>query len=875
MNLTAHSHSLHFKERLQQQYEEAISLYKQDRSRPDQLLHQLSHIVDVVLKEVEVHYPLPVQSSLCAVGGYGRGELFPCSDIDLLILLKNPPTASEQDQLEVFIAALWDLGLEVGHSVRTIDECLEAAQKDVTIATGLLESRLLFGDLSNFQTLQNRFKSQLNPASFYRAKALEYKQRHARYADTPYALEPNCKESPGAIRDIQLINWIARAAGIKPSWHRLVSAGFMTENEALQMKVAESNYQRLRIELHLLNRKNDDRLLFHVQIALAREFGIQPEEGKRASELLMQMYYQDARTVYVITGFMMQIFESYFFENLIEEKKILEGDFKIVGEELDVIHDDAFVRKPPLLLKTFLVFQQNPQIQAISVRTQRLIWDSVDRIDEQFRSNPVNHWLFLQILKQPKRIVQSFRIMNYLNVLPAYIPAFEKVVGQMQHDLYHVYTVDQHSLMVIRNIRRFSMAEFTGENPLAHQLMENFEERWLLYIAALFHDIAKGRGGDHSELGAQEVKAFAQLHNLEQEEIELLEFLVAEHLLMSNVAQKRDLSDEKVIREFAARVGTQRRLAALYLLTVADIRGTSPKVWNSWKAKLIENLYYLCSSALGDNNFNRNKILEQRKTEAAALIQAAGMSATERDQFWSKMDNAYFLRHEPEDIVWHTLNLHEHTDTEHAIVRARPTDRTDSMQILVFIKNQHALFERIASYFHEQQINIYEAQIHTSSNGYALDSFLVESSRFAGDAAGFAKIIETNLAQKLDLAQPLQEPAIDNQRLPTTSAGQRRSRSFPVRPRVQLDREENGRYWRLQLNTTDTPGILYSVAHIFSQFKINLRMARLLTLGERVEDIFIIEGAALENLQSQLDFERAIIDALNELLPSTTHQAIN
>ncbi|MDK6203406.1 bifunctional uridylyltransferase/uridylyl-removing protein, partial [Oligella urethralis] len=277
----------------------------------------------------------------------------------------------------------------------------------------------------------------------------------------------------------------------------------------------------------------------------------------------------------------------------------------------------------------------------------------------------------------------------------------------------------------------------------------------------------------------------------------------------------------------------------------------------------------------GDNNFNRNKFLEQRKKAADALIKAAGMNDDDREQFWSKMDNAYFLRHEPEDIAWHTLHLYQHTNTEHAIVRARPTERADSMQILVFIKDQDALFERIASYFHEQQINIYEAQIHTSINGYALDSFLVESSRFAGDATGFAKIIEAELAKKLDLAQPLAEPAIDNERLPTTSAGQRRSRSFPVRPRVQLDREENGRYWRLQLNTTDTPGILYSLAHIFSQFKINLRMARLLTLGERVEDIFIIQGAALENLQSQLDFERAIMETLNELLPSTTHHAAN
>lgn len=860
---------LEFKEKLRSRYDQAIQLYKQDRSRPDALLINLRKIVDRILKEVASSYPLPEFSSLCAVGGYGRGELFPCSDIDLLILIKEAPTEAEQELLEVFIAALWDLGLQVSHSVRTIDDCLIEARKDITIETGLLESRLILGNKSNYQALVSRFQKQLNPAAFYRAKALEYKQRHARYANTPYSLEPNCKESPGGIRDIQLINWIARAAGIKPSWHRLVSAGFMTENEALQMKIAETNYQRLRIELHLLGKKNDDRLLFDAQIALAQEFSIQAEQSKRPSELLMQMYYQDARTVYVIGGFMMQMFDAYFFENRQQEETFLEEDFKIIGEELDVIYDDAFQRKPQLLLKTFLVYQQNPQIQAISVRTQRLIWDSVDRIDEQFRNNPVNHWLFLQILQQPSRVLLSLRMMNYLNVLPAYIPAFEKVVGQMQHDLYHVYTVDEHTLMVVRNIRRFTMTEFADENPLAHQVMENFEDRWLLYIAALFHDIAKGRGGDHSELGGLEVVKFAELHNLEEKHIDLLKFLVEEHLLMSNVAQKRDLSDDEVIRNFAAKVGKQSRLAALYLLTVADIRGTSPKVWNSWKAKLIENLYYLCSSALGDNSFNRSQILEKRKADAKVLIKAKNMTDEQRDQFWSKMDNAYFLRHEAEDIAWHTLNLYEHTNTEHAVVRARVIDKNDSMQILVFIKDQHALFERIASYFHEQQINIYEAQIHTSSNGYALDSFLVESPRFVGDTSRFANTIEESLATRLELAQPLTAPDIDNDDLPTISPGQRRSRSFPVRPRLQLDREENGRYWRLQINTTDTPGILYSLAHIFSQYKINLRMARLLTLGERVEDIFIIEGKTLEGQQSQLDFERAIIDTLNDLLPST------
>lgn len=867
--MTYIAQSIKLKQQLQAQYAEAIQLYREQRSRPSKLLSNLRKVVDRTLKEVAKHYPLPKGSALCAVGGYGRGELYPCSDIDLLILLAQPPTPAEQELLEVFIAALWDLGLEVGHSVRTIEECLEEARKDITTETGLLESRFILGRQAAYQALKKEFQAQLDAPSFFQAKALEYRQRHTRYANTPYALEPNCKESPGGLRDLQLIRWIARAAGIKPTWHQLSNQGFMTDKEALQLKKAEHDFQRLRIELHLLNQKNDDRLLFDTQIALAKQFKVSPNAGKRASEVLMQDYYQHARKVYVICGFMLQNFDAYFFDNKGQKATQLDEDFRIIDEALDIIHDDAFTRKPQLLLGCFLAFQQLPNVQGLSVRTQRLIWDSVERIDEQFRHNPVNQHLFIQILQAP-RVVESLRLMSLLNVLPAYLPAFNKVVGQMQHDLYHVYTVDEHTLKVISNLQRFTLSEFADEHPLAHELMTNFEDHYLLYIAALFHDIAKGRGGDHSELGAVDVVDFAKLHKLQAEEIELLEFLVAEHLLMSNTAQKRDLSDEEVIKSFAAKVNTQKKLAALFLLTVADIRGTSPKVWNNWKARLIENLYWLCSSVLGEDGFNRNQLLVERQNEAKALVTAQGMPEEQLHAFWSKMDQAYFLRHEAADIAWHSLNLYLHTETEHAIVRARMTDRSDFMQILVFVKDQERLFERLASYFYEQQINVHEAQIHTSSNGYALDSFLVASPRFAEAGEHFARFIEKDLAETLDNSLPLSTPSINNAELSTISVGKRRSRSFPVRPRINLERESNGRYWRLQVITTDTPGILYSLAHLFYEFDINLRMARLLTLGERVEDIFIIEGQSLETERTQLDFERAIIDTLNNLLPFTS-----
>ncbi|NLY63572.1 MAG: [protein-PII] uridylyltransferase [Alcaligenaceae bacterium] len=857
---------LSVKQQLNNQRDHFFSLYKQQKIRTDTLLASLRKTVDQTFKNLVESYPLPKDAALCAVGGYGRGELYPFSDIDILILLKKDPSPDEQAQLEAFITALWDLGLDIGHSVRTIEQCLHVSKTDITIETTLLELRFILGNHKLANELSGLFKSALNPREFFLAKRLEWQQRHARFNETPYSLEPNCKESPGALRDLQLIHWLAEAAGIGTHWHDLLSSGLITDDEVRKLKKAQLEFKRLRIELHLLAKKREDRLLFHTQPLLAEVYKIKAQGSKRPSEVLMQRYYNSARIVYQLTQFMMQNFQDYFFPVKNIEIRDIDEDFRSIQQRLDIKADDAFERKPQLLLKTFVIMQQHPELSDITVRTQRAIWSSRHRIDAQFRRNPVNQRLFLQFLQAPTGIVHNIRRMHMLNVLPMYIPAFRKVIGQMQHDLFHVYTVDQHTLMVIRNIRRFTMPEHAREYPLATRLIADLDKHWLLYIAALFHDIAKGRGGDHSELGAVEVRKFAKDHKLESEDAQLLEFLVANHLKMSTVAQKQDLSDPQVIQEFVNLVQTERRLTALYLLTVADIRGTSPKVWTSWKGKLLEDLYNVTLAALGGAQLDRSSILSQRKNDAMTLISLAGLDTNDRDRFWSKMDVAYFLRHEAQEIAWHTRQLYKEVDAREVIVKARPSDKNECIQILVYTKDKEDLFEMICSYFYENQINILDARIHTSKDGYALDSFVVDSPAFGDDSRSYVPIIEHGLSLKITGKKLEDSRAVLNRKKRfSMTAGVRRSRTFPIVPSVELQPDELSKSWRLHITATDTPGILYSLAAAFSRHNINLQMAKVMTLGERVEDVFILDGNVLENPRTQLLFERDLLETLTNL----------
>ncbi|NLY27040.1 MAG: [protein-PII] uridylyltransferase [Alcaligenaceae bacterium] len=829
--------------------------------RPDTLLHGLRRVTDTTLRELVQHFPLPRAATLAAVGGYGRGELYPYSDVDVLILLNQTPSATDAGMIESFVAALWDIGLEPGHSVRTIEDCKQEAANDITVETALMESRWLTGSKSLLARLKATMQEQQDPQAFFQAKRAEMQQRHARHQETPYALEPNCKEAPGGIRDLQVLLWMAQAAGLGSTWREVSRTDLLTAEEYRSLRRTDQAFKRLRIELHLLAKRREDRVLFDLQPALAEVYGFEATRTRRASEILMQRYYWAARTVSQLTTLLLQTLEERLFPLPDVRVELIDEHFTAQRGKLGLLRDDGFERNPSLLLRAFLVLQERPDLTGFSAQTLRAMWHARHRIDAQFRSNPVNRKLFLQILQQPRGIVHGLRRMAMLNILPRYLPVFRRIVGQMQHDLFHAYTVDQHILMVIRNLRRFTMPEHAQEYPLASQLIAGFDRHWLLYVAALFHDIAKGRGGDHSRLGALEVRRFSKDHGIEGEDRDLLEFLVRHHLTMSTVAQKRDLSDPSVINEFAHCVGSQRALTALYLLTVADIRGTSPKVWNSWKGKLLENLYQLTMQTLGGGSVDTGTVLEQRKIEAANEIRLMGLRDETREAFWNQLDVAYFLRHEASEIAWHTRHLYYRVDTAEPVVKARVLGQNEALQVMVYAPDRDDLFVSICRYFDQRALNIQDARVHTTRHGWALDSFIVLLPGNDKDYRSNASLVEHELDTFLRVSE---HPEVESLRqYGLRSKGSRRSRVFPIMPTVELQPDERSTSWRLAITTADRPGLLYSLARVFASHQINLLTAKILTLGDRVEDVFIIEGDALGHPRTQLQFERAVLAALD------------
>jgi [protein-PII] uridylyltransferase len=852
------------RERLAQRRSDAIAGFRQ-HLRPEWLLTALRRIADQTLRELIRLYPLPEGAALAAVGGYGRGELYPHSDVDVLVLLRQAPGPVETRMVETLIAAMWDVGLEPGHSVRTIADCRREAANDITVETALLEARWVVGSKELVNALHAVMHEQMDVQTFFQAKRSEMQQRHARHQDTPYALEPNCKEAPGGLRDLQVVLWLARAAGLGQTWREVAKTDLLTETEFRSLRRADLAFKRLRIELHLLTGRREDRVLFDLQPALAAVYGFEAAKNRRASEILMQRYYWAAKVVSQLNVILMQSIEELLFPRPSDQVAVIDDDFRMVRQRLDINRPDCFDRNPTLLLRAFLIMQERPELQGMSAQTLRAIWHARRRIDPQFRRNPINRYLFIQILQQPRGIVHALRRMNMLNILPRYLPVFRRIVGQMQHDLFHAYTVDQHILMVIRNLRRFTMPEHAQEYPLASQLAASFDGYWVLYVAALFHDIAKGRGGDHSELGAHDARRFCRDHNMSDGDTDLVEFLVRQHLTLSMVAQKRDLSDPDVVHAFARCVGDERRLAALYLLTVADIRGTSPKVWNSWKGKLLENLYRLTLDALGGAQPDTGAVLAQRKENAATEVRLLGLRDESRDQFWSQLDVAYFLRHEASEIAWHTRHLYYCVDTTEPVVKARVVGQNEAMQVMVYIPDTKGLFVTICGYFEQRGLSIQDARIHTTRHGWALDSFIVLLPAHEKDYRSHASLVEHELTERLRQARQSGEP-FTRQGSPRRPAS-RRARVFPMVPNVELQPDESGVVWRLSVTAVDRPGLLYSLAEVFAAHDVNLQMAKITTLGDRVEDVFVIHSELLGDPRLQLQFERNILAILDVAAP--------
>ena len=826
------------------------------------VLRQLAALADETLHALWAEAGFGTELALVAVGGFGRGELFPYSDVDVLLLLPDGHAdAIDPARLEAFIGQCWDAGLEIGSSVRTLGECLAEAEKDVTVQTSLLESRLVIGDKKLYARFCRSFFEAIEPKAFFAAKSQEMRHRHQKFDDTPYSLEPNCKESPGGLRDLQTILWMTKAAGFGERWDDLSRNGLATPFEVQQIKHNEALLSLIRARLHVTANRREDRLVFDLQTAVAATFGYVGESQRKASEALMRRYYWAAKAVTQLNQILLLNIAERLHPQLEEPTRINDRFFEKAGL-IEVASDDLYLTDPHAILETFLLYQKTIGVQGLSARTLRALYNARPVMDSKFRNDPVNHVTFMRMLLEPRGITHAFRLMNQTSVLGRYLRVFRSIVGQMQHDLFHVYTVDQHILMVLRNVRRFFIAEHAHEYPFCSQLAAGWDKPWMLYVAALFHDIAKGRGGDHSTLGARDVRRFCQQHGISREDSKLIEFLVSEHLTMSTVAQKQDLSDSEVINAFAKRVGNERHLTALYLLTIADIRGTSPRVWNAWKGKLLEDLYRATSRALGGHMPDPDAEVEARKREALVQLALHAMPFESHKALWETLDVGYFMRHDASEIAWHTKQLSRHVPARGvpidpkapALVRARLSPVGEGLQVAVYTPDQQDLFARICGYFDQSSFSILDAKVHTTSNGYALDTFQVVTTFEPEHYRDLISMVETGLAKTLVEAGPLPPPG--------KGRVSRRVRSFPIQPRISLVPDDKAQRWLLSISASDRAGLLYSVARVLARHQLNLQLAKVTTLGERVEDTFLISGPELQGQRAQLAIETELMDAL-------------
>lgn len=982
------------------------------------VLRRLCQLSDRMLRSLARSTRLPAQVALLAVGGYGRGQLFPYSDVDVLLLLpgdgrtdaapqdvsvttpdaSDAPGSSEHAHagaVQDFIGACWDVGLVLASSVRTPAQCLAQSRTDLSLQTALLDARLITGSAALFAQLRTQFAEQLCPQRFFIDKMHEMRQRHARFAHTPYALEPDCKQSPGALRDLHTIGWVAAAAGLDGGnppplaascaaprgaagqtrrrsagpWATLAQCGMATALEVRQLEQHEAVLTLMRARLHAISGRCEDRLHFDRQPQLAAAFGLRPHTaaGQRtpvpASQALMRRYYWSAKAISQLRQILLLNMQQHLFAppppRALPEAVAAELDamptpgqrtgctsaqceasprttapplsalFCLRGDLLDVADEAIYQRHPRAILLTFWLLQRTPGLRGLSARVLRALFGARASMDRRFRQDAANHAAFLRILAQPTGVTRALRLMNDTSVLGRYLWAFRRIVGRMQHDLLHVYTVDQHTLMVLRHMRSFFRAAAADGNrdaadeaapaphtpaipalclQLARQWAES-DQPWLLYLAALFHDIGKGRGGDHSTIGAIEVRRFARQHRLSQPDAQLVEFLVREHLRMSIVAQKQDTGNPAIIRAFADCVGTPRRLAALYLLTVADICGTNARLWNAWKAKLLHDLYYAtlhmlttAPSAVADTASapvpvpvldpsclplpaEVAALVHERQQHARALLDGPSIGPQTQDAtggadgpppgqgpshpahaLWGGLRPDYFLGHDAANLAWHVQALHPHLHCPPPLVRARASLGGLGVQVLVYAHDRSDLFARICAYFDRAGWGVWQARIHTTAQARALDSFELAPGGPWLDAHGH---LRPDAAAAIERELPLAITATATLPAPRLQRPSRRARSFPATARAGFSLLHTGteaastaRLWQLDIAASDRAGLLYAVARVLSAHGLSVQLAKISTMGERVEDSFVLQGAALSVAAQRQRIERELLQVL-------------
>ena len=780
--------------------------------------------------------------SLVAVGGYGRGELLPHSDIDLLILTRSDNISGYKSCISSFCALLWDIGLEIGQSVRSIKQCKNEAITDITVATALMESRTIYGpaELHSEMYALTTGKRVWPIKKFLRAKWDEQNARHQKYHDIDYALEPNVKTSPGGLRDIQTIAWVAKRHFGACSFQDLVDAGFLKESEMTMLHKGQQFLWKLRYGLHFIEGRREDRLLFDKQRELAKLFGYKDDDKSLGVEKLMKQYYRAVANMRALNDVLLQHFD----EAILREGERVKIDkinsrFQIRNDYIEAISPNVFKLYPSALIEIFVLMAQNPNIQAIRASTVRLLRDNRRLIDEEYRHDIRNVTLFMELIRAPHKMTLQIRRMARYGILGRYLPEFEQITGQMQHDLFHIYTVDAHTLQVVENMRRFRLPDADEKYPIAAHIHKNLPKVELLYIAGLYHDIAKGRGGDHSALGMKDAEDFCVRHRLSAWDTKLVVWLVSKHLFMSMTAQRRDINDPEVIYEFATLMGDKLHLDYLYAMTVADIRATNPELWNSWRASLMKQLYLNTKRALRlglENPRNRKERISDKKETSVYKLAEHGMDEERIQQIWANANNEYFLRESAANIVWHTEAIASFSEsgslvTTDCLIKNALEGAT---QIFIYTKNSNYLFAKTAAAFEKLNLNIQGARIFTSDNDYCMDTYTVleASGKPVGENPERLAEIEKVVTQYLNSDMETISPS----RIRRT----RKDKYFSHTIDINWLNSPNRDYSTVEINCPDQSGILASIGKTFADHQINLRDARITTLGERVEDLFFV-----------------------------------
>jgi len=811
----------------------------------ESLIIARSKLIDVLIGQVWDFFFQDIKSglSLIAVGGYGRQELLPHSDIDLLLLAEENCLNEHQENLSQFITFLWDIKLDIGHSVRTVDECVEQAKADITIMTNLMESRVICGDASLHQTLtplitpENIWPSK----DFFSAKWAEQKNRHKKYNNTEYNLEPNLKNCPGGLRDIQMIGWIAKRHFNAARIFELVEQGFLSDEEFEIMVNGQSFLLKMRFALHMTTGREEDRLLFEHQTKIASYFGYEDTQDGLAIEHLMKQYYRWALALSELNDFIMQFFDEQILKACdAEEFLVINPRFRLRNQYLEIANDKVFINEPSALLEIFTIIGQHDNIDGIRATTIRALRESRHLIDDDFRDDPRNKQLFLDIIRSPRRVASMMKMMKRYGILGKYLPAFGNIIGLSQHDLFHIYTVDAHTMLVLKNARRFSYDDMQERFPIASKVIKRIEKKELLYLACLFHDIAKGRGGDHSRLGADDAFEFCRSHGYNFRDSNLVAWLVRQHLLMSYTAQKKDLSDPDVIRDFALKVGDQLHLDLLFMLTVADINGTNPELWNSWRSSLLRQLYYEAKRMLRrglENVIDKQEVINERQENVISQLEQKGYKPEEIQKLWHNAGDDYFLRESSSDIIWHLEAIAKHQPIRKPLVLMRKANDqvfNGASQLFIHVKDRQNIFAIVTAIIEHHQLSIVDARIYSSVSGYIIDTFYII------DADGQA--LEENDPRCEFVIDDITEAlAIDDE---TVDFNYRRTprqlKFFSIPTQAYLSTMEDKDFSTLEVISADRPGLLATLASIFVEFKLNLINAKIATLGERVEDIFFI-----------------------------------